>query len=144
MIAKIVVTPLVALACLATAFGQSQIAVDRAPKTAKTSYLHTIWTTEQGLPQNSVTAIIQTRDGYLWLGTFGGLARFDGVKFTVFDTGNSPGLAGNRVTLLYEDRAGNIWIGFEGGGLARYAQGKFTTYTMKDGLPDSRVEHISE
>lgn len=60
-------------------------------------YLHSAWTTENGLPQNDVLPI-QTRDGYLWLATQGGLARFDGVKFTIFDTGNTDGLRSNRMT----------------------------------------------
>jgi hypothetical protein len=54
------------------------------------AFLQDRWTTEQGLPQNTVISIVQTRDGYIWLGTFGGLVRFDGVKFTVFNTINAP------------------------------------------------------
>jgi signal transduction histidine kinase/ligand-binding sensor domain-containing protein len=107
-------------------------------------YLHDAWNTENGLPQNSVPAILQTRDGYLWVGTFGGLARFDGVKFTVFDTGNSPGLKSNRIITLYEDRAGALWIGTEQGGLSRYFHGTFTTYTTKDGLPGNYIYSLAE
>ncbi len=59
-------------------------------------YIRDIRGTDNGLPQSSVTAIVQTRDGYLWLGTSGGLVRFDGVKFTVFDVGNAEGLKSNR------------------------------------------------
>src|SRR3954465_259003 len=107
-------------------------------------YVQDVWTTEKGLPQNSVTAILQTRDGYLWVGTFGGLARFDGLKFTIFDTGNSPGLKSNRTIALFEDHTGVLWSGAEQGGLSRYSQGAFTTYTTKDGLPDNHIESISE
>src|SRR5262245_57608165 len=63
-------------------------------------YVQTVWTTEDGLPQNSVNAIVQSRDGYLWLATFGGLARFDGVRFTIFNSANTPGLKSNRITAL--------------------------------------------
>ena len=49
-------------------------------------YITTVWQTEQGLPQNSVNAILQDHRGYLWIGTFGGLARFDGERFRVFDS----------------------------------------------------------
>ncbi len=108
------------------------------------SYIHDAWTTENGLPQSSVTSIVQTRDGYIWMGTFGGLVRFDGVKFDVFDTGNSPGFAGNRITYLYEDRASGLWIAFENGGLARYDRGQFRSYSSSDGLPDSRVVCVCE
>ena len=67
------------------------------------------WTPEEGLPQSSVIAMTQTRDGYLWLGTLNGLVRFDGVRFTVFNKGNSPGLPSNRITALYEDRDDDLW-----------------------------------
>ncbi len=106
--------------------------------------IKTVWTTEDGLPQNSVTAILQTRDGYLWLGTFGGLVRFDGVRFAVFHTGNTPGLASNRILSLYEDRAGTLWIGTEDGGLSRFRHNQFTTYTTRDGLPDNEVFSVCE
>jgi ligand-binding sensor domain-containing protein len=71
------------VACLGYLLADGSPALARGPNPSRHPYLHTVWTTEHGLPQNSVTAITQTPDGYLWLGTFGGLARFDGVKFTV-------------------------------------------------------------
>src|SRR5205085_6419694 len=78
------------------------------------------WTTENGLPQNSVLAITQTSDGYLWLTTFNGLVRFDGVRFTVFDRQNTLGIGINRCTDLYEDATGALWIGTIDGGVIRY------------------------
>ncbi|MGE0102910.1 MAG: sigma 54-interacting transcriptional regulator [Blastocatellales bacterium] len=108
------------------------------------NYLRQRWTTENGLPQNSVMAVEQTSDGYLWLGTFGGLARFDGIRFTVFDAGNTPGLKGNRIIALHKDRNDNLWIGSAHGGLSRYANGRFTTWTTRDGLPDDQVRGITE
>src|SRR5580765_6862829 len=68
------------------------------------------WTTENGLPQNSVNDILQTRDGYLWLATFGGLVRFDGVRFVIFDR-STPGIESQRVRALYQDRSGVLWAG---------------------------------
>src|SRR5689334_17367783 len=62
-----------------------------------------VWDTDRGLPQNSIQAILQTRDGYLWLATFDGLVRFGGAQFTVFNSGNSQGLKSNRFTALFED-----------------------------------------
>src|SRR5262247_3504497 len=77
-------------------------------------YRFDIWTAaDSGLPQNTVRALLQSRDGYLWVGTLDGLARFDGVRFTVFNRGNSPGLPSNRITALYEDSAGGLWVGTE-------------------------------
>jgi signal transduction histidine kinase/ligand-binding sensor domain-containing protein len=105
-------------------------------------YLHDSWNTENGLPQNDVTQLIQTRDGYLWLGTNGGLVRFDGIRFTIFDSGNTPELRSNRILALAEDRDGTLWIGTQNGGLTSYSQGRFRNYTTRDGLPDESIYDI--
>jgi len=107
-------------------------------------YHHTVWMTEQGLLQNSINAIIQTHDGYLWLATFSGLARFDGITFTVFNIANAEGLVSDRIVSLYEDRAGRLWMGHEYGGLTRYQDGVFTGYTTAEGLPKGLVNAIIE
>lgn len=100
------------------------------------------WTTDNGLPQNSVFRIVQTRDGYLWMTTFDGLARFDGVRFTVFDKSASKGINSSRFTDLYEAGDGMLLIGTEDGGLTVYRNGIFTTYTAADGLPSNQVHLI--
>ena len=79
------------------------------------NYFLRSWQVENGLPQNKVTAMVQTRDGYLWLGTYSGLARFDGARFTVFDDNNTPELRSSRVTSLCEGNDGTLWIGDESG-----------------------------
>ena len=61
------------------------------------------WMTEQGLPQNRISSLQQTRDGYLWIGTWFGVARFDGVRFTVFDKFNTPELLDDTINALAED-----------------------------------------
>ncbi len=94
------------------------------PSRALTQYVRDNWQTAEGLPQNTVSAILRTRDGYLWLGTEQGLVRFDGVRFTVFDRSNSA-LPHNSVSVLYEDRAGRLWIGTSRG-LARREAGAIT------------------
>jgi ligand-binding sensor domain-containing protein/signal transduction histidine kinase len=96
-----------------------------APASAGSSYIHRSWQVEDGLPQNAVTAVVQSRDGYLWLGTYSGLARFDGIRFTVFDENNTPELHNNRVTSLFEAENGTLWIGHENGEATRYQHGKF-------------------
>ncbi len=101
------------------------------------------WTTDNGLPQNSIQAIVQDQVGYLWLATFDGLARFDGYHFTVFNKSNSPGLNSNRLTALYEDSHRDLWIGTEASGVAVSRGGRFTAYTSRQGLPDSQVLGIS-
>jgi len=102
------------------------------------------WTTEEGLPQNTVTSILQTADGYLWLGTFGGLARFDGVKFTIFDTTNATGLASNRVLSLYEDRWKRLWVGTETGEIYTLLNGKFIEHKSEPGFKRTTVWEFIE
>ena len=104
-------------------------------------YIHDVWQTEQGLPQNFVVSITQTGDGYLWLATQEGLTRFDGIKFVVFDKRNTPQFADNNIQALYEDRDGNLWVG-TGKGLVRYKDGRFTSYGTRDGLSNAIVDSI--
>ena len=98
------------------------------PRKAITQYGHDVWQREDGLPQNSVKAILQTRDGYLWLATEEGLARFDGVRFTVFDSTNTPEMRVRFVNALARRRRGRPLDRHHGGGLLRYHQGRFTAY----------------
>jgi ligand-binding sensor domain-containing protein len=79
----------------------------------------------------------QTPDGYLWLATFAGLVRFDGLRFTVFDAGNTPELASSRIVYVSADSHGALWIRSEYGDLARFENGHFTRFTAADGLPSS-------
>jgi len=109
------------------------------PSKAITQYTHEVWKTEQGLPQNTVSAMLQTRAGYIWVGTELGLVRFDGVRFTVFDESNTPELKSNTILALAEDHEGRLWIGTQGGGLTCLKDGEFRTYTMKDGLSNASV-----
>lgn len=108
---------------------------------------HTIdqWTTADGLPQNSVNAIVQTPDGYLWVGTFGGLARFDGTSFTLMERTDSLGRHTDRVLSLAVDLDSALWVGTENG-LLRYRDGRFERYTTDDGLPDDEIHdvHVDE
>ena len=107
--------------------------VAAASNVVKGDFIVRKWTTEEGLPQNTVTSMVQTEDGYIWLGTFGGLARFDGVTFKIFDSTNAPGLRSNRILSLYEDRWKRLWIGTEAGEVYTLADGKFTEFQS---IPD--------
>lgn len=102
-----------------------------------------IWQIEQGLEQDPVTAVVQGREGYLWLGTYTGLARFDGVRVTVVDSANTPGLRNSRVTSLYEDPAGLLWIGHESGEVTRLSAGEFQPVGRVSGWPGGAVEAIA-
>lgn len=104
------------------------LALGQVVEPASFPYVHRTWTAEEGLPQNSVTALARSRDGYLWVGTLQGLARFDGVQFTTFTSATTAGLVGDRITRLLEDQAGNLWIGHEGDGLSCYCNGQFVQH----------------
>ena len=125
-------------------WGSAARAQSVPPTPAGDTYVHRAWTSEEGLPQNSVMTMLQTRDGYLWLGTQEGLARFDGVQFTVFDRGNAEGLGHHFVRALHEDRQGRLWIATNGGGLSRRTGNTFTTLTEADGLPSDVVYDVHE
>ena len=85
------------------------------------------------LPQATISAVYQTRDGFVWAGSFEGLVRFDGVAFTSFDLRTMAGSVARGTMSLYEDRAGALWIGTNGGGPVRYQGGVFTRF------PDSSL-----
>jgi signal transduction histidine kinase/ligand-binding sensor domain-containing protein len=116
---------------LATSCGAATVLSD--------GYSIRIWRTEDGLPQNAVTAAVQTRDGYLWFGTHSGLARFDGERFQVFDSANTPELADHRVTSLFEDGRGTLWIGQVTGTLTRYTAGRFAAVPLPSGPTSDQI-----
>ena len=93
---------------------------------ASGDYLVDVWTSENGLPDSSVTAVAQTPDGYLWVGTYNGVARFDGVRFVTFDPANTPELGHARVRKLFVDTRGTLWICTFDGSLTTYRDGKFS------------------
>ncbi|MEO6803719.1 MAG: two-component regulator propeller domain-containing protein [Granulicella sp.] len=106
-------------------------------------YSRQVWSTDNGLPQSSVHAILQTSDGFLWVGTEGGLARFDGYQFSVFDTESTPRLPGNDVQSLLEDQVGALWVGTETG-LVRLKDGLAQIYTTASGLPSDEIRTVSQ
>lgn len=113
-----------------------------SPQKALGHYQQLVWQDQHGLPQNGVLAVQRTRDGYLWLGTIEGVARFDGVRFVVFDNNNTPEFKSNQVLSLAEDRAGNLWLGAVSGGLTRHKDGQFRLYTTRDGLSNDAVRAL--
>ena len=94
------------------------------PQRRVSQYSQDVWRSDDGLPQNSLLSMAQTRDGYLWLGTWEGLARFDGARFTVFDKRNTPELRNHTIKALVEDASGTLWVGTDQG-LVAYRQGRF-------------------
>lgn len=111
---------------------------DARPLAIPSEYTVQQWTTGEGLPQNSVNAIAQDPAGELWLGTFGGLVRFDGLRFTVIERTDSTGRHVDRVLSLAVDRDGALWIGTEGG-LLRRQDGEYDVFTVADGIPGGEI-----
>ena len=114
------------------------------PRQPFSQYQHQAWGRAHGLPQNSVGAIVQTTEGYLWLATQDGLARFDGVRFTVFDKSTTPEMANSDITALVASREGRLWIGTAGGGLLQFDGARFLRYTVDDGLRSNTVTALYE
>ena len=96
------------------------------------------WQSDSGLPQNTVHSVLQTRDGFLWIATEGGLVRFDGLAFRVYDTENTPQFRSNIVNDLKEDGSGTLWISTTAG-LLRERGGLFKAFGMAEGLPSGAV-----
>lgn len=90
---------------------------------ANSHYLVRQWKTEEGLPQSAVISMVQTRDGYLWVGTGRGLARFDGLRFQTYDQSDAPELSDSKIVKLFEDSQRNLWIGTEKAGVFIVATG---------------------
>jgi ligand-binding sensor domain-containing protein/signal transduction histidine kinase len=108
-----------------------------------TQYAVDAWTTEQGLPSNGVRAILQTTDGYLWLATASGLARFDGVTFTHYNKQNVKVLRNNDLSVLCENEDKVLFIGSLGGGLLRKEGAVFEALGKAEGLADEMVNALA-
>jgi ligand-binding sensor domain-containing protein len=110
----------------------------------QSEFLLESWQVEGGVPRHSVRSLLQTRDGYLWVGTYHGLGRFDGKRFTTFNTANTTNLPSDAVATLFQDREGTLWIGTTGGGLVRYAGGHLQPVKLASDDLSELVEQIDE
>ncbi len=109
---------------------------------AQPQYTRTLWKVEDGLPEDTVQGLAETSDGYLWIGTTGGLTRFDGSRFVLYGLSepHSPGV--NSVFCLEPSRDGGLWIGTEGGGLLHLLNGQVRSYGAVEGLTDRFVRSV--
>ncbi len=121
--------------------GNCALALD--PTLQPSQYVLDTWQTPEGLPQNSAKALARTPDGYLWIGTEEGLARFDGVRFTVFDHSNEPAIPSKNIRVLLVDHAGRLWIGTQDG-LAVYENGRFKAYQAGSRLTHEAILQVIE
>lgn len=113
------------------------------PSKAVTQYRHDAWETDDGLPQNSVQAIAQTPDGYLWLGTQEGLVRFDGVHFAVFDKSSVAEMKSNLIWTLLVDKDGALWVGTQRG-VVKHDKGVFNAVRSVDGTSEASVKTLCQ
>ncbi|TVP42871.1 MAG: hybrid sensor histidine kinase/response regulator [Gemmatimonadales bacterium] len=111
-----------------------------APSTQ--SYVYESWTVENGLPVNGVNKLHQDSNGYLWFATWDGLVRFDGVRFVVFNTGNTDGLPSNRIVDLEAGAPGTLWVRTEQSHLVRVRAGEFTHFGAAHGLRDGSTRSV--
>ncbi|WP_160311501.1 sensor histidine kinase [Rhodopirellula islandica] len=125
--------------------GQTEEASGRLHDDRRIDRLHNnAWGPGDGLPSDQVFDILQTQDGYLWVGTGAGLCRFDGVKFTTFDQGNTPELASERMTQLLESRDGTLWVGSDEGGLVAFQTGRLREAKAAQELSGKRIRSIHQ
>jgi PAS domain S-box-containing protein len=117
------------------------VRVERGVRTI-TQYGIDRWDDRHGLPQNAVQAVAQTRDGYMWVGTQNGVARFDGVRFVAFGRDAGPALDRPYVWVLHADPDGGLWIGTEEGGLVRHRDGEFRAWGAEQGLRSKWVTSL--
>lgn len=133
--------------CLAIGFATLSLLAGRAndfdTDLAETASAMRTWHAADGLQSDSVTAILQTRDGFLWIGTSAGLVRFDGVKFTALKSADSATNTLTGVTALTEDSHGHLWIGTQRNGLFELSQGKVLHYATTQGLPSDNVTSLA-
>ena len=113
------------------------------PSTPLANLMRQSWVMENGLPQNTVQALAQTRDGFIWLGTEVGLVRFDGSGFATFDTRSTPALPDSDIRCLLATPDGALWIGTRSG-LARWKDGAMTTFAAADGVQGNDVKALVE
>lgn len=123
---------------LAVFFGQALSANALDPHRTLSQYGHQQWQSDTGLPQDSVRVIQQSADGYIWLATNGGLVRFNGFSFSIFNTENTPQMQSNVVRSITQDRSGTLWIG-TANGLLRYHNHHFQAFNTASGLPSNIV-----
>src|SRR5882724_11677731 len=107
-------------------------------------YVSRMWRTQDGLPENRIRTLAQTPDGYLWVGTSSGLARFDGVRFVVYARFNTPSMTDDNIRALAVARDGSLWVATDGGGLLHYKDGGFRSFGPGEGLANEFVGAVLE
>lgn len=137
---RLVVAVVFGLALLPRLCAQPVAAEEETPP----EYVTRAWRVQDGLPENRVRALAQTPDGYLWVGTTGGLARFDGVRFVTFTRFNTPAMTEDNVRALLVAKDGALLVATDGGGILRIRDGKFSSMGYAQGLGSEFVASVAE
>ncbi len=132
------------LASLLCAVSFAAPVAGRAADASGSPFIVDSWNNQEGLPQSSVISILQTRNGYLWLGTLNGLVRFDGSRFAIFDENNTPGLGSGRIVRLFEDSHTNFWVGTDTAGVVLIQNGAVKNFEISRGGHEGRLTSICE
>ncbi len=130
--------------CIAIVFVGLTLVGVAADKEILPDFLVRTWDSEDGLPAAPIQAAARTADGYLWVATRAGLARFDGVRFVIFTTNNTPALQDDRISCLLVDSAGDLWAGTEAGTLAIRRQGAFVRVPTSVQLRGKRINSLAQ
>jgi PAS domain S-box-containing protein len=131
------------LACILIALAFPPLLANTNFVPALSQYVHEEWQTDKGLPQNSISSIVQDRDGFLWLGTENGLVRFDGVQFEIFNE-QKGALRDSFISSLVLGNNGSLWGATRDGGIFSFKDERFTFYGQRNGLDNSQVWVIQQ
>jgi len=125
---------------------QAQQSPTKSPAAGDQEWNYTVrsWQSQDGLPEETVQAFAQTPDGYLWVGTSGGLLRFDGARFQLYAHENTPAFGENSVFCLLAAHDGRLWIGTDGSGLIEWQNGAFHAYSAEKGQTSDFVRALAE
>ena len=133
------------LLCITTGIFAQNITEVKTDQTFLADYVSKKWTTEDGLPGMTITTVMQDKTGYIWIGTYDGLVRFDGVEFTTFSRSASEKYDFASARSLLEAWDGTLWIGHNDEGVSSIAtDGTITKYTMDSGLPNNKINAVCE
>jgi signal transduction histidine kinase/ligand-binding sensor domain-containing protein len=125
-----------------TSCGIAALSVTARPQ-APNNLGHQSWSTENGLPQNSVHQVFQSTDGYIWIATEGGVARFNAIDFKIFSHETAAEITSDDICCFAQSHAGPLWIATSDG-LLQYSSGKFHRYSIANGLPAGRIINLAE